>query len=59
MNPSVVRSAAKLEPESVWDRSYEWKAVTLLCLGFGLVGIDRFMILPLFPVIGKDLHLDY
>jgi MFS family permease len=41
------------------DLGYEWKAVTLLCLGFGLVGIDRFMILPLFPVISKDLGLDY
>ena len=38
---------------------YEWKTVTLLCLGFGLVGIDRFMILPLFPVISKELNLDY
>jgi predicted MFS family arabinose efflux permease len=38
---------------------YEWKAVTLLCLGFGLVGIDRFMIMPLFPVMAKELHLDY
>ncbi|MGU4703826.1 MFS transporter, partial [Burkholderia cepacia] len=23
-----------------WDTSYEWKAVTLLALGFGLVGLD-------------------
>ena len=38
---------------------YEWKTVTLLCLGFGLVGIDRFMILPLFPVISKELNLNY
>lgn len=44
---------------SRWDMSYEWKAVTLLCLGFGLVGIDRFMILPLFPVIAPALELDY
>ena len=44
---------------SRWDVGYEWKAVTLLCLGFGLVGIDRFMILPLFPVIAPDLRLDY
>jgi MFS family permease len=59
MNPNVAVSTAMVAPESVWDRSYEWKAVTLLCLGFGLVGIDRFMILPLFPVMGKDLNLDY
>lgn len=42
-----------------WDLKYEWKAVLLLSLGFGLVGIDRFMIMPLFPVMMKDLHLDY
>ncbi|WP_322028602.1 MFS transporter [Paraburkholderia sp. J76] len=42
-----------------WDTAYEWKAVLLLSLGFGLVGIDRFMIMPLFPVMMKDLHLDY
>ncbi|CAM2155747.1 MFS transporter [Pararobbsia alpina] len=42
-----------------WDTAYEWKAVLLLSLGFGLVGIDRFMIMPLFPVMMHDLHLDY
>jgi len=31
------------------DRSYEWKAVTLLGLGFGLVGVSRWIIDPLFP----------
>jgi predicted MFS family arabinose efflux permease len=46
-------------PTTRWNASYEWKAVTLLCLGFGLVGIDRFMIMPLFPVIARDLGLDY
>lgn len=55
--------AATLTPSTAtpshWDISYEWKAVTLLCLGFGLVGIDRFMILPLFPVISKELNLNY
>jgi MFS family permease len=44
---------------SQWDTRYEWKAVALLAIGFGLVGIDRFMILPLFPVMARDLHLDY
>lgn len=42
-----------------WDARYEWKTVTLLALGFGLVGIDRFMILPMFPVMAQALHLDY
>ncbi|MBY4866062.1 MFS transporter [Burkholderia anthina] len=41
------------------DTSYEWKIVALLALGFGLVGVDRFMIMPLFPVMMRDLNLDY
>jgi predicted MFS family arabinose efflux permease len=40
-----------------WDVAYEWKAVVLLALGFGLVGLDRWLIAPLFPAIMKDLHL--
>jgi len=54
IQPSIIAPAMSRR-----DLGYEWKAVTLLCLGFGLVGIDRFMILPLFPVISKDLGLDY
>src|SRR5450755_1905136 len=46
------------EPK-MWDRAYEWKAVTLLSLGFGLVGLDRWIIAPLFPFMMKDLHLGY
>jgi predicted MFS family arabinose efflux permease len=42
-----------------WDGSYEWKAVTLLGLGFGLVGLDRWIIAPLFPFMMRDLHLGY
>ncbi|RDK05598.1 MFS transporter [Cupriavidus lacunae] len=42
-----------------WDTAYEWKAVALLSLGFGLVGIDRFMIMPLFPIMMRDLGFDY
>ncbi|SRR5258708_2664960 len=42
-----------------WDAKYEWKAVTLLGLGFGLVGLDRWIIAPLFPFMMKDLHLGY
>ena len=44
---------------SGWDRGYELKAVPLLALGFGLVGLDRFIIAPLFPVIAEDLGLGY
>jgi predicted MFS family arabinose efflux permease len=39
--------------------SQEFKAVALMALGFGLVGIDRFLIATLFPVIAADLHLSY
>ena len=37
----------------------ESKSVTVLALGFGLVGIDRYLISTLFPVIARDLHLGY
>ena len=40
-------------------RAKEGQIVTLMALGFGLVGIDRFLITPLFPVIAKDLGLSY
>ena len=40
-----------------WDSSYEWKAVTLLGIGFGLVGLDRWIIAPLLPAISADLGL--
>ena len=46
------------EPQKAWDTSYEWKAVTLLGLGFGLVGLDRWIIAPLLPSIMKDLNLN-
>jgi MFS family permease len=42
-----------------WDARYEKKSVFLLCFGFGLVGFDRFMILPLFPEMKTTLHLSY
>ncbi|WP_217431030.1 MFS transporter, partial [Sphingomonas bacterium] len=30
-----------------WDRRYEWRAVLLLTVGFGLVGLDRWVIADL------------
>jgi predicted MFS family arabinose efflux permease len=42
-----------------WDTSYEWKAVLMMSLAFGLVGLDRFILLPLLPAISKDLGLNY
>lgn len=44
-----------------WDTNYEWKAVTLLTLGFGLVGLDRWVIADLAgaksSTMVADLHL--
>lgn len=37
----------------------ELRAVAVLSLGFGLVGIDRFLISTLYPTIARDLHLGY
>jgi predicted MFS family arabinose efflux permease len=42
-----------------WDSSYEWKAILILSLAFGLVGLDRFILPPLFPAMMKDLALNY
>lgn len=41
------------------ERSYEWKAVALLAFGFALVNLDRFIMYPLFPVMMRDLGVDY
>jgi predicted MFS family arabinose efflux permease len=45
--------------EKPWDTSYEWKSLLTMSLAFGLVGIDRFILPPLFPAIMKDLPLTY
>ena len=42
-----------------WDVAYEWKAVALLALAFGTVGLDRMVLAPLFPFMKDDLHLSY
>ena len=53
--------AAPLETQEVtasgWDTGYEWKAVLLLTLGFGLVGLDRWIIAPLAPAMLGDLQM--
>jgi MFS family permease len=46
-----------MNQQTKWDASYEWKAVALLGAGFGLVGLDRWIISPLWPVIYPDLGL--
>ncbi len=42
---------------SQWDTSYEWRTVALLGIGFGLVGLDRWIIASLFPAMAMDLGL--
>jgi predicted MFS family arabinose efflux permease len=37
----------------------ELAVIAILSLGFGLVGIDRFLIATMYPTIAHDLHLDY
>ncbi len=55
----AIRRAWERKPLNLPDSAYEWKAVTLLSLGFGLVGLDRWIIAPLFPFMMRDLHLGY
>lgn len=40
-------------------RRKEIAIVAVMALGFGLVGIDRFLISTMFPAIARDLHLNY
>jgi MFS family permease len=53
------QSGAGRAAAASWDTTYEWRAVTLLGLGFGLVGLDRWIIAPLFPAMAADLGLDF
>src|SRR5262245_20725458 len=49
------RSAAT----GAWDTAYEWRAVTQLGIGFGLVGLDRWIIATLLPLgMAADLELN-
>jgi len=48
-----------LEKTPAWDTRYEWQSVAALAAGFSLVGLDRFMIAPLFPTLRAALGLSY
>ncbi|MDN7179503.1 MFS transporter [Caballeronia sp. SEWSISQ10-4 2] len=41
------------------DTAYERKTLVLLGLGFGLVGLDRWIVAPLFPHMMHDLGLNF
>jgi len=49
--------------EKSWDSSYEFKIMLMLSIAFGLVGLDRFILPPLFGLrsstMAKDLGLNY
>src|ERR1700760_3640573 len=52
------KSTAGGETPAAWDVAYEYKMVLLLTLAFGLVGLDRWILPPLFAAsMGADLHL--
>jgi len=57
--PAASSNGATTATPERWDTAYEWKVVVLLTLGFGLVGLDRWIIAPLLPSMAKDLHLNY
>ncbi|POR50598.1 putative MFS family arabinose efflux permease [Paraburkholderia eburnea] len=46
-------------PTPTHDLKNERRTLVLLAIGFGLVGLDRWMIAPLFPHMMKDLGLGY
>ncbi len=51
-------SAGAMAASGRWDTGYEFKMVLLLTIGFGLVGLDRWILPPLFAArMGQDLGL--
>jgi len=53
------RTNSRTTAAGTWDTAYEWRAVTLLGIGFGLVGLDRWIIATLLPLgMAADLGLD-
>lgn len=57
LNAEITDTTTRQVPD--WSLRYELGAVSLLTLGIGLVGLDRWIIAPLLPAIMKDLHLTY
>jgi len=47
----------KAPTATAWDTTREFRTVALLTLAFGLVGLDRWVIAPLAPVMIADLGL--
>jgi MFS family permease len=54
------RSSSKNPPgERAPSTTHEWQTLALMAFGFALVNLDRFIMYPLFPVMARDLGLDY
>jgi MFS family permease len=49
----------RMQENNAQARRSEFWSVLILSLGFGLVGIDRYLISTMFPAIARDLHLGY
>jgi len=50
-------AGSQVSAEGAWDTDYEWKVVALLAIGFGLVGLDRWIISTLWPSMSAELGL--
>ena len=57
MHPDLQQSIGA--PAAVHDTAYERKTLILLGLGFGFVGVDRWIVAPLFPHMMRDLGLNF
>jgi MFS family permease len=55
-SPATVRLMSK---PAAWDTVYERRVILLLTFAFGLVGLDRWVLPPLFPAMMVELHLNY
>jgi len=52
-------SISNVKVSMVHDSVYEVKTLILLGLGFGLVGLDRWIVAPLFPHMMRELNLNF
>src|SRR6185312_11982855 len=60
--PAVPAASATTASPERWDGAYEWKIILLLTIAFGLVGLDRWVLPPLFAAptstMARDLHIN-
>ena len=56
-NRSVPRDAGDERPARRLGQALRGKVVALLCLGFGLVSLDRSMSAAMFPTLARELRL--